>query len=58
LIAVHRTNESGTIRESFRSLRPRGGSKRWRAFSFLDAEAEDEPAETVDLATLARGERG
>jgi len=58
LIAVHRTNESGTIRESFRSLRPRGGSKRWRAFSFLDAEAEDEPAETVDLVTLARGERG
>lgn len=58
LIAVHRTDESGTIREAFRSLRSRGGSKRWRAFSFLDATGEEEPGETVDLATLARGERG
>jgi hypothetical protein len=58
LIAVHRTNESGTIRETFRSLRPRGGPNGCRAFSFLDAEVEDEPAETVNLATLARGERG
>jgi hypothetical protein len=57
LIAVHRADESGMIRESFRSLRPRGGSKRWHAFSFLDAAADDEPAEAVDLATLARGER-
>jgi hypothetical protein len=57
LIAVHRTDESGAIRESFRSLRPRGGSKRWRAFSFLDAGVEDEPEEAVDLAALARGER-
>lgn len=57
LIAVHRTNEGGTVREAFRSLRPREGSKRWRAFSYLDAEVEDEPTETVDLATLARGER-
>ncbi|MGH6798484.1 MAG: DUF6505 family protein [Roseiarcus sp.] len=58
LIAVHRTNEGGTIREAFRSLRPLGGPRRWRAFSYLEAEGEDEPAETIDLATLARGERG
>lgn len=58
LIALRRTVDGGTIREAFRSLRPRGVSQRWRAFSFLDAEAEDAPVETVDLASLARGERG
>ena len=57
LIAVRRTIEGGTIREAFRSLRPRGGPKRWRTFSFSDVEIEDEPTETVDLATLLRGER-
>jgi len=60
LIAVHRTNENGAIHETFRSLHPRAGAKRWRAFSFLDADAadgEDDPAETVDLASLARGDR-
>jgi len=56
LIAVHRTDECGTIREAFRSLRPREGPKRWRAFSFLNADLEGEPAETVDLGRLARGE--
>lgn len=55
LIAVHRAVESGTIRESFRSLRPRSGARRWQAPSFL--VIEDEPAETVDLSTLARRER-
>jgi hypothetical protein len=55
LIAVRRTAENGTVREAFRSLRPRGEAQRWRAFSFVDAEAEDELAETIDLATLARG---
>ena len=58
LIAVHRSDEGGTIREAFRSLRPRPGAKRWRAFSFVDAETEDEPAEAVDLAKLARGDGG
>jgi hypothetical protein len=57
LIAVHRTDESGTIREAFRTLRPRGGSNRWHAFRFLDATAEEGPGETVDLAALDRGER-
>jgi Family of unknown function (DUF6505) len=57
LIAVHRMVESGTIREAFRSLRPRGGSKPWQVFSFADVEVEDEPAETIDLATLAHRER-
>ena len=58
LIAVHRRHDDGTIRETFRSLQARPGTQRWRAFSFLDAEGEDEPSETVDLAQLARGEGG
>jgi hypothetical protein len=28
-----------------------------RAFSFLEVEGEEEPDETVDLATLTKGER-
>jgi hypothetical protein len=59
LIAVYRTDESGTIREAFRSLHPRAGPAGWRAFSVLEAEAEDEeePDESVDLTALARGDR-
>lgn len=53
LIAVHRRDENGTIREAFRSLRARSGTKRWHAFSFQ----EDEPAEFVDLAKLTRDGR-
>jgi hypothetical protein len=54
LIAVHRTCEDGEIHEAFRSLRPRNGPKPLRAFSFLEVEGEEEPAEEVDLAALAR----
>jgi hypothetical protein len=53
LIAVHRTIEDGAIRESFRTLRPRGEKKPMRAFSFIDVEGEEEPGETIDLARLA-----
>jgi hypothetical protein len=54
LIAVHRRVEDAEIRESFRSLQPKGSPKPLRAFSFLDVEGEeDEPAEQVDLVTLA-----
>ena len=53
LIAMHRVEEGGEIRETFRSLRPReDGNKTFRAFSFLDVE--DAPEEHVDLATLGR----
>ncbi|MEX0751505.1 MAG: DUF6505 family protein [Xanthobacteraceae bacterium] len=55
LIAVHRAYEDDAIRETFRTLRPRSGPKLLRAFSFLEAEGDDEPAEEVDLAELARG---
>jgi len=54
LIAMHRTHDGGEIRETFRTLRPKDGPKPLRAFSFLDVEGEDEPAERVDLARLAQ----
>ncbi|MGA7082994.1 MAG: DUF6505 family protein [Pseudolabrys sp.] len=58
LIAVHRTFEDGTVRESFRALRPRSGAKPARAFSFLEVEGEDEqPAEGVSLIAMADRER-
>ena len=54
LVAVHRTIEEGSIREAFRTLRPKGGPKPLRAFTFLEVEGEDEgPAEKVDLVGLA-----
>lgn len=53
LIAVHRTAEDGEVREAFRTLRPRGGPKPLRAFSFLEAEDEEEPVEHVDLIGMA-----
>ena len=57
LIAVHRSHEGGEIREAFRSLRPKGGPKPLRAFAFLEVEGEDEPEETVDLATLGKSNK-
>ena len=57
LIAVHRSTVDGAIHEAFRTLRPRGGPKPLRAFSLLEVEGEEEPAEQVDLVGLASGER-
>ena len=57
LIAVHRAHEGGEIREAFRTLQPKGGPKSLRVFSFLEVEGEEEPAEKVDLAALAKGEK-
>ena len=57
LIAVHRVEEAGSIREVFRTLRPRPDAKRWRAFTYSDADPAEEPAKPVDLAALLRGER-
>ena len=56
LLALHRTHQDGEIREQFRVLRPRGGPKPLRAFSFLEVEEEAEPGETIDLMKLAEGE--
>jgi hypothetical protein len=58
LIAVHRTAENGEVRESFRTLRPRGGPKPLRAFSFPEVEGEQEVEEKVDLVGMVSdGER-
>jgi hypothetical protein len=57
LIAVHRTHEGGEIRETFRTLRPKDGPKPLRAFAFLDVEGEEEPAEEIDLAGMAKREK-
>jgi len=56
LIAVHRTFESGAIREAFRTLHPRGARKPMRAFSFLEVESEEEPHESVNLLALTKDE--
>ncbi len=56
LIAVHRTQEDGQIREAFRSLRPKDGPKPLRAFAFLEAEGDEEPDERIDLTALGRAE--
>ena len=56
LIAMHRSDEDGAIREIFRTLRPRRGPKPLRAFAFLETDGEDEPGEIVELASLARAD--
>jgi Family of unknown function (DUF6505) len=54
LAAVTRTVEAGSIRETFRSLRP-AANRPPSAFAFLQSEDEDEgPTEEVDLANLAK----
>jgi hypothetical protein len=57
LVAMHRSHEDGETREAFRTLRPRGGPKPLRAFSFLEVEGEDEQDDAVSLVDLAQGEK-
>jgi hypothetical protein len=57
LVAVHRVHQDGAIRETFRTLRARAGEKPLRAFAFMEVDGEDEAGETVDLVSLAHGER-
>lgn len=58
LIALHRTADTGEIREAFRTLKPRADRKSFRAFAFMEVEGEEEePGERVDLVNLAQGER-
>jgi len=58
LIAVHRTFDEGAVRESFRTLRPRGGAKPARAFSFLDVEGEDDLSnDEVNLVAMTEREQ-
>jgi hypothetical protein len=56
LVAVTRSHENGTIREAFRTLRPREGAGHTRAFEFLEVVGEDHaPGEHLDLAKLEKG---
>jgi hypothetical protein len=53
LVAVTRRLENGTIREEFRTLRPREGAGHARAFEFLEVIGEEAtPDEHLDLAGL------
>jgi hypothetical protein len=55
LIALHRSEENGEIRETFRSLQRKAGPKPLRAFAFLEVEEEGEDAaEQVDLTKLGQ----
>jgi uncharacterized protein DUF6505 len=59
LVAVTRSHESGTIREVFRTLRPRDGSGHANAFEFLEVVGDDDvPSEHLDLAKLEKEEHG
>ncbi len=54
LIAVHRTFENAEVREQFRTLLPRYGTKPVRAFTFFDVEGEEvEPDDWVNLIGMA-----
>jgi phenylpyruvate tautomerase PptA (4-oxalocrotonate tautomerase family) len=56
LIAVHRGFEDGEVRETFRTLHPRADRKPMRAFSFVEVEGEEEPADEVSLVAMAERE--
>jgi hypothetical protein len=56
LVAVTRSHDSGTIREIFRTLRPRSGGGHASAFEFLEVVGEDDmPGEHLDLTGLEKG---
>lgn len=55
IIALHRVQENGAIRETFRTLRANEGARPVRVFNFLEVEGEDEePSEEVDLIGLVK----
>jgi hypothetical protein len=57
LVAVTRSLENGTIRETFRTLRPRAGAEAHRALEFFDVTGEDEPLEEpIDPWKLPSGD--
>ena len=56
IIALQRSCEDGNIRETFRTLRPNERVRPARAFSFLQADDdEDAPGDAVSLVDLAKG---
>jgi hypothetical protein len=65
ILAMHRTLESGEIKEQFRALHLRdhapGGADRLhshaRAFEFVESEGDDGPGDEIDLAGLVGSTR-
>ncbi|WP_154070875.1 MULTISPECIES: DUF6505 family protein [Bradyrhizobium] len=58
LVAVTRSQENGTIREAFRTLRPRDGAGHSRAFEFFEVAGDDDgPGEHLDLTGLEKEAR-
>jgi Family of unknown function (DUF6505) len=55
LVAVTRSQDNGTIRETFRTLRPREGAGHARAFEFLEVVADAVPGEHLDLTGMGKG---
>jgi hypothetical protein len=56
LVAVARNHTNGTIREQFRTLRPRNADGHASAFEFVEVVGdEDVPAEHFDLDLLGKG---
>jgi hypothetical protein len=56
LVAVTRSQDNGTIRETFRTLRAREGAGHARAFEFLEVVGNDDgPIEHFDLEELGKG---
>jgi hypothetical protein len=56
LVAVTRSHENGTVREVFRTLRPRDGAGHASAFEFLEVVGEDDvPVEHFDLTAPNEG---
>ena len=56
LVAVTRSQDKGTIREAFRTLRPREEAGHAHAFELLEVVGDDVPGEHLDLAGLEQGE--
>jgi hypothetical protein len=54
LVAMHRSYKDGAVREAFRTLHPHGDRKPIRAFSFVEVEGDEAPADDVDLFALAQ----
>jgi hypothetical protein len=60
LVALHRTEEDGALRERFRTLKPGPGqpadltSGRFRAFQFVESVGEDDVEEAIDLMRLGQ----
>jgi uncharacterized protein DUF6505 len=58
LVAVARSHDNGTIREVFRTLRPRTGIGHASAFQFIEVVGEDDvPLEHFDLTTNGEAAR-